>query len=217
MVGRHHKSDGAWRDSIALAPIRILFVGVAPTDIKGRYRGTHFWSHRRDLLRKGLFRVLDEVLQSRLSEASERSADEANTAFISAGFFFVHSTKIRPIGMSAPPGAAIAYCATRHLAGEIEALVPQSVCFLGKNAGLAAAAVFGADVKVVGGTLRLGKWIGRVACSYQPRRGWDRNGAAPTVIDMCINNRHHGFARIFFGYETTGKPRGAGATAAARG
>jgi uracil-DNA glycosylase len=165
-----------------LFPINVLFVGVAPTDIKGRYQGTHFWSRRTDLLRVGLFRVLDDVLHLRLSEANERSKDEADAAFMSAGFFFVHSAKVRPIGMSAPPREAIAYCAARHLVREIEALAPQSVCFVGRNARSAARAIFGAEVGVAVRASRLDKWVGRVACGNQPRRGWDRKGTNPTAV-----------------------------------
>ena len=37
------------------------------------------------------------------------------------------------------------------------------------------------------------------------------------TIDLCVTNRHHRGVRVLFGYETTGKPRGAGAPAATRG
>jgi uracil-DNA glycosylase len=45
--------------------VKILFVGVAPTNRKGENKGTHFYSAARDNLRKGLFRLLEERFRIR--------------------------------------------------------------------------------------------------------------------------------------------------------
>ena len=154
------------------AHVRLLFVGVAPTPIEGMSRGGHFYSSCRDPLRAGLFKVLDGVFNSRLSNLD---LSAGNTVFHELGCFFVHCAKVRPIRHPAPPADAIRYCALKHLKEEIQALRPQGICFLGiNNAGPAADALFGTELSTNALRVTLGTWLGWAAVAHQPRRGWER-------------------------------------------
>ena len=42
-----------------------------------------------------------------------------------------------------------------------------------------------------------------------PKGTVDFSGVLNQVIDLCVSNRHQDLAHVFFGYETTWKPRGA--------
>src|SRR5438445_4752036 len=43
--------------------ISVLFVGVAPTPINGKNKGSHFYSSVKDPLRVGLFRLLGKMFR----------------------------------------------------------------------------------------------------------------------------------------------------------
>src|SRR5712692_6754344 len=58
--------------------VKILFVGVAPTDRKGKNSGNHFYSAARDNLRNGLFRLLEERFRIPLNGLS---LEQAKCAF----------------------------------------------------------------------------------------------------------------------------------------
>ena len=154
--------------------IRILFVGVAPTRIDGPSRGTHFYSKGTDLLRSGLFRALDaSPFGTSLVQRNRRSKADGDSAFHRAGFFFVHSAKIRPTQRDAPPTAVLTACAAEHLSAEIQLLQPQAICFLGNTPGPLPAvvrALFGRRIPHVPQRAELGSWTGYVAVTGQPRR-----------------------------------------------
>jgi uracil-DNA glycosylase len=165
------------------AQVEVLFVGVAPTSQGGRHRGRHFWSNVTDPLRLGLFSVLDGLLESQLRAINVRSKSAADDDFRARKFFFVHSSKARPVPaqLKAPPEAVIASCARRHLVEEIMALRPQAVCFLGHNtapaAGLLGLAV---DDRIMTTTLRSEtfEWLGTGLATVQPVRGGERRASA---------------------------------------
>jgi uracil-DNA glycosylase len=164
--------------------IRILFVGVAPARINGRSRGMHFYSNRTDLLRTGLFRALDaSPFGTALLESNRRSREDGDSAFHRAGFFFVHSAKIRPTQRDAPPTTVLTACAAEHLRTEVQLLQPRAVCFLGNTRGhlpAVASALFGRRIADIPQRATLGSWNGVVAVTAQPRRGGVRR-AGQTV------------------------------------
>jgi ferrochelatase len=150
--------------------INVLFVGVAPTRADGTSQGQHFYSDSRDRLRRGLFKLLHErfgVAVHGLDLAA------GNDAFHRAHCFFVHAAKIRPVGNDAPPEDALAYCAERHLADEIEVLNPRAICFLGlNNLGRATQRLFGRQLGEQGQPVRFRGRDLSVVLAPQPRRGW---------------------------------------------
>ncbi len=151
--------------------IKILFVGVAPTAQTGRSHGTHFYSNEKDLLRRGLLKLLTE----RDSAWEDQSLRDGNRKFHDANYFFVHAAKVRPITKPAPPKEAIGFCALRHLKKEILLLKPTAICFLGKNnATPAAKALFGVTVGEKPQKVELEGWKGWAVVADQPRRGWEK-------------------------------------------
>ena len=166
--------------------IRILFIGVAPTPLRGRGKGTHFYSLRTDPLRLGLFSVLDSLFATKLINLNSAGKGEAEAAFHNAGFFFVHAAKVRPKITPAPPAEVIAFCARRHLIQEICILAPKALCFLGsKNTAHAIRAIFGRAIDDDPQLAPLddgqgATWEGSVAVAHQPRRGWNARGGAAT-------------------------------------
>ena len=155
------------------AVVQILFVGVAPTAVKGRYKGGHFYSSPSDLLRVGLFRLLEEKFHVSLNAIR---LDDANDSFHSLGCFFVHCAKVRPIRDDSPPLEAIQFCAARHLRAEISVLNPRAICFLGKNnAGPVARQFFGIKVDTTPVSVHLDNWSGLAVVAPQPRRGWEKD------------------------------------------
>lgn len=177
--------------------IDVLFVGVAPTAQRGN-NGKHFYSWRRDNLRRGLFAVLENEFRIPLTGLS---LDEGNRRFHKEGFFFVHSAKVRPIGGIAPPSEVIESCAKCHLIKEILTLNPCTICFLGFNTHAATSAIFQQNIFdiPIKASLRpdavpLGErrlvWEGRVALSRQPlpyNRG--SREAAAMVLRRLLDDR----------------------------
>lgn len=86
--------------------IKILFVGVAPTNRTGRNKGAHFYSSAADNLRRGLFRLLKNNFDDPLKELN---VEAGNAAFHRQGYFFVHAGKSRPVGQDAPAREALIY------------------------------------------------------------------------------------------------------------
>lgn len=165
--------------------IKILFVGVAPTPLKGKNQGAHFYTSRGDSLRIGLFKVLDDLLERNFVETNRRSKDAAEAAFHAAGFFFVHGAKVRPVKKSAPPRKAIRFCARQHLLEEIQLLQPEAVCFLGaNNAAPAGESVFDQPLTGVPVMCHIGGWAGWVVLAPQPIRAG--KALAPTVIERLL-------------------------------
>lgn len=153
------------------AEIRVLFVGVAPTRLAGRSRGTHFYSKRTDLLRTALFRALDaSPFHTALSAANARSKEDADNIFHRAGFFFVHAAKIRPTRSAAPPTDILTACAKRHLQAELNVLHPRAICFLGNHLPAVARALFGRRVGDAPEPAAVGSWTGLATVTAQPRR-----------------------------------------------
>jgi uracil-DNA glycosylase len=153
--------------------VSVLFVGVAPTPDEGTSRGGHFYASTRDLLRRGLFALLEEKYECALNSLS---LSEGNTAFHKLGFFFVHAAKVRPISKSAPPQPLLKFCAQRHLRAEINFLHPQAICFLGKtNLSTVVKDLFGHPFGPRPQQATLGEWTGPVVMALQPRRGWKKS------------------------------------------
>lgn len=173
----HEISTPLCRDEIPLPPTRIsvLFVGVAPTRLAGKSRGTHFYSNQKDLLRTGLFRALDRSsFKTDLVKVNERSRGEANHAFHQAGFFFVHAGKVRPTKRDAPPTSVLKTCAMVHLLAEIPLLQPEVVCLLGNTPGHlpdVARVLFNTQIGDVPEPASLDSWTGLATVTTQPRRG----------------------------------------------
>ena len=156
------------------ASTRMLFVGVAPTAQKGLNGGAHFYSSPTDALRKGLFRVLDRLLESHLVEANDRGLSEGTRRFIDLGYFFLHAAKVRPFYDDAPPPVVLKRCALAHLGPELCFLAPLAVCFLGKNnLGIVARQLFGTELSATPERTSIGSWHGWAAIAPQPIRGWD--------------------------------------------
>lgn len=80
--------------------VKILIVGVAPTDLEGRNKGGHFYSSAGDNLRRGLFRLLNDRFAIPLNGLS---LEEGNQLFHGEEYFFVHAGKTRPVGWDASP------------------------------------------------------------------------------------------------------------------
>ena len=151
--------------------IKILFVGVAPTAEEGINQGSHFYSSVKDKLRVGLFKLLERKFKVQLRSLP---IDRGNQAFHQLGCFFVHCAKVRPKKYSAPPIAAIRFCAQQHLKAEILLLKPQAICFLGSNNTRDAAnAIFGLRLDPVPAQVNLESWSGMAAVAHQPIRGWE--------------------------------------------
>lgn len=161
--------------------ISILFVGVAPPPIGCEDDDDvgHFYSNPSDRLRLGLFNVLDHLFESNITRQNRVSCDAGTAAFLDAGFFFVHSAKVRPCGgRLAPDREIMRFCAKQHLVQEIPILSPKAICFLGAtNAAPAANAVFRRrigelpeQVEIPGGN-GINGWRGWVAVTVQPVRG----------------------------------------------
>ncbi len=161
--------------------IGFLFVGVAPPPIGSEEDDEpgHFYSDPCDRLRLGLFHVLDHVFSTDLTQRNRVSREAGTTAFLDAGFFFVHAAKVRPSrGKLAPGRSTMRFCAKRHLGEEVELLKPQAICFLGAtNAAPAAEAVFGRRVGEVPEQAEIRRqdgtkvWEGWTAVAVQPVRG----------------------------------------------
>lgn len=161
--------------------VTFLFVGVAPPPLGNDEDDEvgHFYSNPCDRLRLGLFYVLDHVFAGDLRRRNRVSREAGTTAFLEAGFFFLHAAKVRPSrGRLAPDRSTMRFCATRHLVDEIELLQPRAICFLGAtNAAPAAEAVFDrrigeapeeGEIRRQDGTKAWGGWI---AVTVQPVRG----------------------------------------------
>lgn len=161
--------------------INILFVGVAPPPSRadGDDDVGHFYSNPRDRLRVGIFHVLDQVFETDLTESNRDSRESGTTAFLNAGFFFVHAAKVRPCrGRLAPSRKIMRFCAKQHLADEILLLRPKSICFVGATSATPAAeAVFQrsigetAEQCEIRGKAGMADWRGWVAVTVQPVRG----------------------------------------------
>jgi len=152
--------------------IDILFVGVAPTPEQGFFKGAHFYSSARDMLRVGLFRLLATPDFGLPRFGGELRS--GNQQFHDARCFFVHAAKVRPIKEAAPPREAIRFCASRHLRKEIIALQPRIVCFLGKNnATDVAKELFGQTIGEDLTRASFENWSGLAVVAPQPRRGWE--------------------------------------------
>lgn len=150
--------------------VNILFVGVAPTRLGGKNKGKHFYSSPQDPLRRELFRLLAE--EPFLLPLSGLQWKDDIRVFHQSKCFFVHAAKIRPILKDAPPRAAIAFCAKRHLLDEIQVIRPQAVCIIGKtNVGPVSERIFGTPLSEEPRTITVGTWTGLVAIASQPVRG----------------------------------------------
>ena len=162
-------------------PISILFVGVAPPP-HGKDEDEdvgHFYSNPCDRLRVGLFHVIDRTYKTNLTKQNRDSREAGTTAFLDAGFFFLHAAKVRPCrGHSAPTVRIIRFCARLHLVEEICLLKPHGVCFLGTSyAAPAAEAIFGfplgddpKEVEIACADQKEG-WRGLAVATVQPVRG----------------------------------------------
>lgn len=155
--------------------VKILFVGVAPTNRTGRNKGAHFYSSAADNLRRGLFRLLKNSFDVPLKDLN---VEAGNAAFHRQGYFFVHAGKSRPVGQSAPPPDALAYCANRHLRTEISILNPRAICFLGvTNLEFVTWSLYRKRIGETPVQASLGRWIGWVALAPQPVRGGEKRTA----------------------------------------
>ena len=101
-------------------PVRVLFVGVAPPK-----RGSHFYTNPSDNLRRGLFRVLEQL---------GRPCGDVE-GFVARGFFLVHTAKCAIRGTTKPDLQVSEFCSSVHLIKEIECLAPAGLCFLSKKVG----------------------------------------------------------------------------------
>lgn len=160
--------------------ISFLFIGVAPPPIGNNEDDEpgHFYSNACDRLRFGLFHVIDRVLATKLVQQNRISLEAGTTAFLSAGLFFLHAAKVRPVrGRLSPDRSTMRFCAARHLVDEIELLQPRAICVLGTKAGPAAKTVFQhaiGEVPEKAGIRRLNGekvWDGWAAVTVQPLRG----------------------------------------------
>ncbi|MGE0684477.1 MAG: uracil-DNA glycosylase family protein [Candidatus Binatia bacterium] len=104
-------------------PVKVLFVGVAPPE-----KGRHFYTHPNDNLRRGLFGVLNQLLQA--PHSCTNISD-----FLRYGFFLLHTAKCAIRGTIKPSLPVSQFCSSLHLRREIELLLPDAVCFLSKNVG----------------------------------------------------------------------------------
>lgn len=155
--------------------VKILFVGVAPTDLEGRNKGGHFYSSAGDNLRRGLFRLLNDRFAIPLNGLS---LEEGNQLFHGEGYFFVHAGKTRPVGRDAPPLETLAYCSNRHLRSEVSILNPLAICFLGvKNLAAVASALLKRQISETPVQASLDQWTGWVALAPQPVRGGEKRTA----------------------------------------
>ena len=155
--------------------VKILFVGVAPTDLEGRNKGGHFYSSAGDNLRRGLFRLLNDRFAIPLNGLS---LEEGNHLFHGEGYFFVHAGKTRPVGRDAPPLETLAYCSNRHLRSEVSILNPLAICFLGvTNLAAVASALFKRQISETPVQAFLDQWTGWVALAPQPVRGGEKRTA----------------------------------------
>ncbi|MCA9421598.1 MAG: hypothetical protein KC592_11285 [Nitrospira sp.] len=151
------------------AKVKVLFVGVAPTNRIGRNRGEHFYSSTRDNLRRELFRLLHDHFDVPVKGLP---LEMGNSVFHGEGYFFVHAAKVRPVGQDAPPSEALLYCANRHLKAEITILAPQAVCFLGiTNLGPVAFSLLNRRVSETAIRVSFCGWTGWVGLAPQPVRG----------------------------------------------
>ena len=151
--------------------IKVLFIGVAPTPQLGNTKGGHFYSSPSDLLRRGLFSVIQGILKVSLNA---HSLNDGTQAFMGLNYFFIHCAKVRPIREPAPPKSALLFCAQKHLCTEIQALNPGGICFLGKNnAGPVAEEIFRRKFGTDSVHASIDDWHGWVAVAPQPRRGWE--------------------------------------------
>jgi uracil-DNA glycosylase len=157
--------------------VNILFIGVAPTRQEGQNKGTHFYSSPQDSLRRGLFRLLVEKPFSLPLDGLQWK--DGIRVFHGAKCFFVHAAKIRPILRDAPPRAAIAFCAKRHLLDEIQVIRPKAVCIIGKTkVGPVTARIFGTPLSEEPRTITVGTRTGLTAIAPQPVRGRARQTKA---------------------------------------
>lgn len=155
--------------------VKILFVGVAPTDLEGRNRGGHFYSSAGDNLRRGLFRLLNDRFAIPLNGLR---LEEGNQLFHGEGYFFVHAGKTRPVGRDAPPLETLAYCSNRHLRSEVSILNPLAICFLGvTNLAAVASSLFKRQISETPVQASLDQWTGWVALAPQPVRGGEKRTA----------------------------------------
>lgn len=164
-------------------PVSILFVGVAPppVTVDADDEGGHFYSNPCDRLRLGVFHIIDRLFTTDLTKRNRESREAGTTAFLDAGFFFLHAAKVRPCrGRLAPTRRVMRFCARRHLAEEICLLKPRGICFLGTtNASPAAEAVcehaLGAEPQEVEVRCTLPSpdesWRGQAIATVQPVRG----------------------------------------------
>ena len=154
------------------SPLKILFVGVAPTDREGRNKGHHFYSSTGDNLRRGLFSLLGDRFRIAIKDLS---LEEGNKVFHGLGCFFVHAGKTRPVGQDAPPLEMLAYCSNRHLRSEISILNPLAICFLGvTNFSVVALSLFKRQIGETPVQVSLDRWAGWVVLAPQPVRGWEK-------------------------------------------
>lgn len=101
------------------AKIRVLFVGVAPTRLGGKGRGTHLYSNQVDLLRTALFRALDRSpFGTTLTKVNVLGKEEADRAFHRGGFFFIHAAKIRPTTRRTTDRSLKGLCPATSLSGD---------------------------------------------------------------------------------------------------
>lgn len=100
--------------------IKVLFIGVAPPQ-----KGRHFYSDSHDKLRSGLFEVL-----ASLGYPCHNIAD-----FYRHEFFLIHCAKCAIDGTTKPSLQISLFCAFEHLKREVEALMPDAICWLSKNVG----------------------------------------------------------------------------------
>ena len=154
------------------SPLKILFVGVAPTDREGKNKGHHFYSSTGDNLRRALFSLLDDRFRVPLRDLS---LEEGNRVFHGQGCFFVHAGKTRPVGQDGPPLEMLAYCSNRHLRSEISILNPLAICFLGvTNLAAVALSLFKRQIGETPVQASLDRWAGWVVLAPQPVRGSER-------------------------------------------
>ena len=165
------------------SPLKILFVGVAPTDREGRNKGHHFYSSTGDNLRRGLFSLLGDRFRIAIKDLS---LEEGNKVFHGLGCFFVHAGKTRPIGQDAPPLETLAYCSNRHLRSEISILNPLAICFLGvTNLSVVALSLFKRQIGETPVQVSLDRWAGWVVLAPQPVRGGEKRTAI--VIQKLVS------------------------------
>lgn len=152
--------------------VKILFVGVAPTNRTGKNKGAHFYSSTADNLRRGLFRLLKNSFDIPLKDLN---LGAGNAVFHQHGYFFVHAGKARPVGQDAPPEEALVFCSNRHLRKEILFLNPRAICFLGvTNLTTVTRSLFQRNISETPIQASSDGWTGWVALAPQPVRGGER-------------------------------------------